>query len=78
MQERDTLGWESRFLVPISGTPIISGILILYSIPKILVGFFLKFRCLESQKIGIPILIFGIPVISLHRNSVRLIIANLY
>jgi hypothetical protein len=34
------LGWESRFLVPISGTPIVSRILISFLIPKILVGFF--------------------------------------
>jgi hypothetical protein len=40
--------------------------------------FFLKFRCLDSQKIGIPSLIFGIPVISLRRNSVCVIVANLY
>jgi hypothetical protein len=56
------LGWEFQFLVPISGTPIVSGILILFLIPKIPVGFFLKFRCLESQKIGIPIPKFGILV----------------
>jgi hypothetical protein len=34
------LGWEFRFLVPISGTPIVSGIPIPFSIPKIPVGFF--------------------------------------
>ncbi len=33
------LGWEFQFLVPISGTPIISRILIPFSIPKIPVGF---------------------------------------
>jgi hypothetical protein len=49
-------------LVPISRTPIVSGILILFSIPKIPVGFFFEFRCLESHKIGIPIPKFGIPV----------------
>ncbi len=36
------LGWEFRFLVPISGTPIVSGILIPFSIPKIPVGIFFK------------------------------------
>jgi hypothetical protein len=49
-------------LVPISGTPNVSGIPIPFLIPKIPVSFFLKFRCLESQKIGIPIPKFGIPV----------------
>ncbi len=34
------LGWEFQFLVPISGTPIVSGIPIPFSIPKIPVGFF--------------------------------------
>jgi hypothetical protein len=36
------LGWEFRFLVPISGTPIVSGIPILFLIPKIPVGFFFE------------------------------------
>jgi hypothetical protein len=49
-------------LVPISGTPIVSGIPIPFLIPKILVGFFFEFQCLESQKITIPIPKFGIPV----------------
>jgi hypothetical protein len=49
-------------LVPISGTSIVSGILIPFLIPKIPFGFFFEFRCLESQKIGIPIPKFGIPV----------------
>ncbi len=31
------IGWEFQFLVPISGTPIVSGIPILFWIPKILV-----------------------------------------
>jgi hypothetical protein len=39
------LGWEFQFSVPISGTPIGSGIPIPFLIPKILVGFFSKFRC---------------------------------
>jgi hypothetical protein len=60
------LGWEFRFLVPISGTPIVSGNPIPFLIPKIPVGIFLlKFRCLESQKIGILIPKFGIRVIIL-------------
>jgi hypothetical protein len=36
---RGQLGWEFRFLVPISGIPIVSGIPIPFSIPKIPVGF---------------------------------------
>ncbi len=56
------LGWEFQFSVPISGTPIGSGIPIPFTIQKIPVGnFFLKFQCLESQKIGILIPKFGIP-----------------
>ncbi len=35
------LGWEFHFLVWISGTPIGSGIPFLFSIPEILVVFFL-------------------------------------
>jgi hypothetical protein len=65
------LGWELRFLVPIPGTPIGSGILILFLIPEILVDFFLKFWCLESQKIGI------LPAIRLRRNSLLVIVASL-
>ncbi len=54
--EPSSLGWEFQFFVPISGTPIVSGIPILCLIPKIPVRNFLwKFQCLESQKIGIPI-----------------------
>ncbi len=34
------LGWEFRFFVPISGTPIEGRIPILLTIPKIPVGFF--------------------------------------
>jgi hypothetical protein len=34
------LGWKFQFSVPISGTPIGSGIPILFSIPKLPVGFF--------------------------------------
>ncbi len=36
------LGWEFRFWVLISGTPIGSGILILFLIPKITVGIFFE------------------------------------
>jgi hypothetical protein len=54
-KDGDRVGWELRFLVLISGTPIVSGIPILFSIPKIPVGFFLKFLRLQSQKIRIPI-----------------------
>ncbi len=44
--DAEVLGWEFRFLVPISGTPIRSGIPIPFLIPKIPVGIFLfKFRC---------------------------------
>jgi hypothetical protein len=39
------LGWEFQFLLPISGTPIGSGIPIPFSIPMIPVGFFFEFRC---------------------------------
>ncbi len=39
---RYSLGWEFQFLVPISGTPILSGIPIPFLIPKIPVGFFFE------------------------------------
>jgi hypothetical protein len=38
------LGWEFQFLVPISGTPIGSGIPIVFSIPVIPVGFVFELR----------------------------------
>ncbi len=45
------LGWEFPFLVPISGTPIRSGIPDPFPIPKIPVGKFLfKFRCWKIEK----------------------------
>ncbi len=72
------LGWEFQFLVPISGTPIGGGIPIPFTIPKIPDGFFLKFRFLESQKIGIPICNFRNSNNFLHRNSIHLFVANLY
>jgi hypothetical protein len=49
------LGWEFRFFVPISGTPIISRIPIPFLIPKIPVGFFFQIPLLKNQEIGIPI-----------------------
>ncbi len=49
------LGWEFQFLVPIPGTPIGSRIPIPFLILEILLIYFLKFRCLERQKIGILI-----------------------
>jgi hypothetical protein len=39
---RLSLGWEFQFLVPISGTPIVSGIPILFLVPKIPDGFFFE------------------------------------
>jgi hypothetical protein len=39
-QDDKKLGWEFQFLVPISGTPIESRILIPFSIPEIPVVFF--------------------------------------
>ncbi len=55
-------------MVPISGTPIVIVIPIPFLIPKIPVGkYFFEFRCLESQKIGIPIPTFRIPV--LHKKT---------
>jgi hypothetical protein len=39
IQHHHRLGWEFQFLVPISGTPIGSGILIPFLIPEIPVGF---------------------------------------
>ncbi len=57
----ENLGLEFQFLVPISGTPIRSGIPILFSIPKIPVRFFFRIPLLKNQKIGILIPKFGIP-----------------
>jgi hypothetical protein len=47
-------------LILISGTPIVSGIPIPFSIPKILVGFFLNSHVKRVRKIPIPK--FGISV----------------
>ena len=55
VQSPPQLGWEFRFLVPISGTPIGSGIPILFQIPGILVRFYFKILLLKSHPIGIPI-----------------------
>jgi hypothetical protein len=44
------LGWEFQFLVPISGTPSGSGILILFLIPKILVGIFFMNSAVEKSR----------------------------
>ncbi len=73
------LGWEFRCLVPISGTPIISGILILFPIPKIPIWYyFWNSDVWRVRKSEFRFAIFGIPVICLRRNSVCLIVANLY
>ncbi len=45
-----TLGWEFQFLVPISGTPIRSGVLIPFLIPKIPVEFFLLNSAVEKSR----------------------------
>jgi hypothetical protein len=71
------LGWEFWFLVPISGTPILSGILIPFSILKLTV-FFWNSDVWRVRKLEFRFAIFGIPVIFLHRNSLRLILADLY
>jgi hypothetical protein len=44
------LGWEFQFSVPISGTPIGSGIPIPFSIPKIPVGNFFTNSAVEKSK----------------------------
>jgi hypothetical protein len=44
------LGWEFRFLVPISGTPIESGIPIPFLIPKIPVGKFFSNSAVEKLR----------------------------
>ncbi len=44
------LGWEFQFSVPISGTPIGSGIPIPFSIPKIPVGFFFSNSAVEKWR----------------------------
>ncbi len=79
VEEARVHGWEFRFLVPISGTPIVSGISIPCLIPKILVGNFgLNSDVWRVRKLEFRFAIFGILVIFLRRNSVRLIAANLY
>jgi hypothetical protein len=73
------LGWEFQFLVPISGTPIETGILIPFLILDIPVRFFCS-NCnvWKVRKLEFQFAKFGIPVICLHRNSLRLIVTNLY
>ncbi len=60
-------------MVSISGTPIGSGILIPFSIPKIPVGIFFQIPLFKNREIGIPILKFGIPKNNKRRNSIHLI-----
>jgi hypothetical protein len=59
-----SLGWEFYFLGPISGTPIGSGILILFTIPKIPVVFFWNFDFWRVRKSEFRFANFGIPAIS--------------
>jgi hypothetical protein len=61
-------------LVPIPGTSIGSGILILLLILEILVGFFFRISLLKNPQIGIPILKFGIPKFLFRMKSVHLIL----
>jgi hypothetical protein len=72
------LGWEFQFLVPISGTPIISRIPIPFLVPKIPVGFFFNSNVWRVRKLEFRFAKFGIPVICFRRNSVCIIIASLY
>jgi hypothetical protein len=60
-------------LVPISGTPIGSRILIPFLNPKIPVGFFFRIPLLKNQEIRIPIPKFRIPPPKKRRNSIHLI-----
>ncbi len=72
------LGWKFWFLVTISGTPIESGTPIQFSIPEIPVGFFFNSNVWRVRKLEFWFAKFGIPVICLCQNSLRLIVANLY
>ncbi len=66
-------GWESQFLVMISGTPFGSGILILFLIPEIpVVKLFLN-STVKNRQIGILIPKLGI-LKKLRRNSVHLML----
>ena len=67
------LGWEFQFSVPISGTPIGSGILIPFLIPEIPVRFFFWFPLLKNKQIWIPIPKFEIQK-KIRRKSVHLIL----
>jgi hypothetical protein len=61
--EGSILGWEFLFLVPISGTPIVSRIPIPFLIPKIPVGkFFLNSDVWRVRKWEFRFQKFGIPV----------------
>jgi hypothetical protein len=64
-------------LVPISGIPIASRILILFSIPKIAVGKFFSNSAVEKSKIGIPIPKFEIQKKKKCRNSIHLILQKM-
>ncbi len=73
------LGWEFQFLVLIYGNPIGSGIPIPFSIVEILVGIvFFNSLVWKVRKAGFRFAKFRIPVICLRRNSLRLIVDNLY
>ncbi len=72
------LGWEFQFLVPISRTPIVSGIPIPFLTPEIpVVIFFWNSNVWRVRKSEFRFAIFGIRVICLHRNSLRLIVSSL-
>ncbi len=77
-RETARLGWEFQFLIPISGTPIVSRIPILFLVPKIPVGFFFISDVWRVRKLLFRFAKFGIQVICLRRNSVCIIVANLY
>jgi hypothetical protein len=69
------LGWEFRFLVPISGTPIRSGIPIPFSIPKIQVGIFFSNSAVEkSRNRNSNPKIRNSEKKKKHRNSIHLIL----
>jgi hypothetical protein len=73
------LGWKFHFSVLIVGTPIVSGIPIPFLIPEIPVRvFFCNSNVWRVRKLEFQFAIFGILVICLRRNSLHLIVANLY
>jgi hypothetical protein len=67
------LGWEFLFLVLISGTPIGSGIPILFQILGIPVGFFFRIPLLKTHQIWILICKIWNSVIFSRTNQVHLI-----